>query len=98
MAIGTQTGVVRGQNIQGQESEQDRIARLQLADQQEALARSQMAQQNTQFGQEMADREKTRDEAAQQAASDRLYGLIGGGVSGLLGAGGSVLGGWMGKK
>lgn len=90
-------GNIRGQNIGVAEGALNRTHTEQLAAQQDELARAQMAQQYKMFEEDQAMKDRLAQEAAEQAKQDRLYGMIGGGVGGILGAGGSVLGGWLGK-
>lgn len=94
---------VRGQNLQGFESDSDRAQRLQLAQMQDELARKQLAQQGSQFGQNLDwnkesfqqgldwEREKQR-QAARLAEEQAWMGALGGGIGGLLGMGGTALG------
>ena len=83
----------RGQNLQSLEGARGRTQAEQFADQQELLARDQLAQQQSQFATSLEEDRARREEAAKQAAEDRLYGLIGSGI----GAAGSIGGGIAGK-
>ena len=93
MAMNTADLGARGQNIGLLEGARGRTQQDQLADQQAVLAREQMAQQQGQFVTSLEEDRARREEAAKQAAEDRLYGLIGSGI----GAAGSIGGGLAGK-
>jgi hypothetical protein len=96
MPINQMTGTVRGQNISVLEGARGRTLQEQLADQQEALARSQMAQQAAQFKAEQDWRREQQRKAEEQAELDRWYGiggsLAGGALTGGLGLAGNLLG------
>jgi len=91
-------GGIRGQNIGKLEGEKGRILTQQIADQQAQLNREALSQNQSQFDARLEYDEAARQAAAEQAASDRLYGLIGSGIGGVLGAGGTVLGAGLGKE
>lgn len=93
MAMNTADLSARGQNIGLLEGARGRTQADQMAAQQEDLARAQMAQQQSQFTTSLEEDRARREEAAKQAAEDRLYGLIGSGI----GAAGSIGGGIVGK-
>ncbi len=87
----------RQQNIGVLEGARGRALQEQLAAEQAALQRSAQSQQYKMFEEDQAWKDKMAQEAAEQAKQDRLYGLIGGGIGGILGAGGSVLGAGLGQ-
>jgi hypothetical protein len=94
MALNPADISVRSQNIGVYEGGRNRTQQAQLADQQEALARAQMAQQQGQFDTTIEEQRRRAAEAAAQAEQDRWLqvggALTGGLLSGGLGLAGDI--------
>ncbi|OHD27989.1 MAG: hypothetical protein A2Y38_19265 [Spirochaetes bacterium GWB1_59_5] len=92
MAMTAADLTARSQNIGVLEGGRGRVQQQQLADQQDALYRAQMAQNQSQFDTSLEEQRKRAAEAAAQAEQDRWFALGGSALGGLASGGMGIIG------